>query len=295
MVIVTWNGAHLLPDCLDAVLPEGAPVVVVDNDSVDDTAEVLARYPAVTVLTSPVNAGFAGGVALAVKQITTEYVVLLNNDAAVKQGWLALLLAPFVDDRVGAVCSKLLLPDGRVQSAGGWLDAIGYGRDRGFGDPDDGRWDAPCDVAYATGTAAAYRSAALQAIGGIEARYFLYYEDVELSLRLWLAGWHVRYEPAAVVVHQHSASTGAGSLRHTFYTERNRLAMLVVCGTPSVALKAITRFPLTTLSVARGESRAKAIARVRALGSFLVWLPELLTRRHRTTGDRAAIMQRWLR
>ncbi len=286
VVIVTWNGAHLLPACLDAVLPEGAPVLVVDNGSEDGTAELLAaRYPSVRVLPSATNTGFAGGVALALAEVDTRYVVLLNNDAVVRPGWLAALLRPLeADDQLGAVCSKLLFADGRVQSAGGWLAADGYGRDRGFGDPDDGRWDLVGPVAYATGTAVAYRTEAVRSVGGIEPRYFLYYEDVELSWRLQLAGWHVRYEPTAVVVHEHSATTGAGSLRHTFYTERNRLAMLIVCATPALVLRMLLRFPLTTVSVARGESTAKAKVRVQAFFSLLRWLPELLRRRRAVMG-----------
>ena len=296
IVIVTWNGAHLLPECLDAVLPEGAPVLVVDNGSTDGTLALLAeRYPQVRVLPSPTNTGFAGGVALGLAEVTTPYAVLLNNDAAVRPGWLPALLGPLDGDpQVAAVCSKLLLQDGRVQSAGGWLDPSGYGRDRGFGEPDDGRFDRPVEVVYATGTAVAYRMSALHGSGGFDPRYFLYYEDVEVSWRLQLAGWKVVYEPTAVVVHQHSATTGAGSLRHTFYTERNRLALLVVCGTWSLLVRQLLRFPLTTLSVAVWESRPKAVRRVQALGSLLRWLPGLLRRRRGVTGDRAGLQRRML-
>jgi GT2 family glycosyltransferase len=278
---VTWNGADLLPACLDAVLPEGAPVLVVDNASQDGTASLLAeRYPMVRVITLSTNTGFAGGVARALADVDTPYVVVLNNDAEVRPGWLAALLAPLeADPEVAAVCSKLLLPDGRLNSAGGYVEPDGYAHDRGFGAADDGRLDEAQDVAFATGTAAAFRTAAVREVGGVDPRFFLYYEDVELSWRLWLAGWRVRYEPTAVVVHQHSATAGAGSPLHTFHTERNRLATLAVCAPMGVLLRALGRYPLTTLSVAVGESRPKALVRLRALVSFLRWLPALLQRR----------------
>ena len=279
---MTWNGAHLLPACLDAVLAEGAPVVVVDNASTDGTAALLAeRYPTVRVEHSPTNTGFAGGVTQGLAVVDTPYAVLLNNDATVRPGWLAALTAPFDDPAVAAVCSKLLLPDGRLNSAGGWVAADGYARDIGFGEVDDGRWDMPAPVAFGCGAAVALRMSAVRAVGGMDPRYFLYYEDVDLCWRLQLAGWSVRYEPTAVVVHQHSATAGAGSLRHTYYTERNRLATLVTCATAARAWRAVLRFPLTTVSVALGESRPKALRRASAYLSFLAWLPALLRRRRR--------------
>lgn len=267
------------------MLPEGAPVVVVDNNSQDGTAELLAsRYPDVRVIALPTNTGFAGGVARALEDVQTPYVVLLNNDAVVRPGWLAALLEPLDGDlQVAAVCSKLLLPDGRLNSAGGYVEADGYAHDRGFGLADDGSLDIAQDVAFATGTAAAFRTAAVRAVGGVDPRFFLYYEDVELSWRLRLAGWRVRYQPSAVVVHQHSASAGSGSPLHTFHTERNRLATLVTCAPWPVVLAAVARYPLTTLSVAIGESRGKAWVRLRALASFVGWLPALLARRRAVT------------
>jgi GT2 family glycosyltransferase len=293
---VTWNGAHLLPDCLDAVLPEGAPVLVIDNASTDGTQDLLARdYPSVQVERLTTNTGFAGGVAHALDVLTTPYVVLLNNDAVVQRGWLAHLLAPFDDPEIAAVCSKLLLPDGRLNSAGGYVAADGYARDVGFGQVDAGAWDKPRDVAFATGTAAAFRTDAVREVGGIDPRYFLYFEDVDLSWRLQLAGWRIRYQPTAVVVHQHSATTGSGSPLHTFHTERNRLATLLTNATSGTASRALLRYPLTTLSVAIGESPAKAVVRVKAFLSLLRWLPALLRRRRTvpTTMSRSAVEARF--
>lgn len=273
---MTWQGAHLLPACLDALLAQTDQVLVVDNASTDGTTELLARdYPAVPVVSLDSNTGFAGGVAAGMQQATTEHLVLLNTDAVVHDGWLAALLAPLSDPEVAAVSSRLLLPDGSLQSAGGYLEADGYGHDRSS---DDGTRE----VAYGCGAALALRTAAVREVGGMDPRYFLYYEDVDLSWRLWLAGYCVVFEPSAVVTHAHSATTGGShGLLHTYYAERNRLATLVTCATGGLALRMVLRFPLTTLSVAVGESRAKAWARTRAYVSFLRWLPALLRRRRR--------------
>ncbi len=296
-MVVTWNGAHLLADCLEAVVGEGAPVLVVDNASTDGTDVLLAeRFGQVEVLRSPTNVGFSGGVALAADRVDTDAVVWLNNDAVVRPGWLAALLAPLDDPAVAATTSRMLLPDGRLNSAGGLLTTNGYGHDAGFGSPDDGRWDEPREVAYGCGGAMALRTAALREVGGVDPRYFLYYEDVDVSWRLRLAGHSVRYVPDAVVVHRHSATVGEFSLLHTYQTERNRLATLVTCASVRLAVGAMLRFPLTTLSVAVGESRAKAWARTRAYASFLAWLPGLVRRRRRVVlrVPRRDVERRWL-
>jgi GT2 family glycosyltransferase len=284
VVVVTWNGAHLLTACLDSVLPEGAEILVVDNASTDGTIDLLnARYPGLRIVRSAKNTGFAGGVAQALERVDTPVTVLLNNDAEVRPGWLAALLRALDDPEVAAASSKLLLPDGTLNSAGGYVTTSGYGHDRGFGEPDDGRYDEPTEVMYGCGAALALRTSAVHEVGGVDPKFFLYYEDVDLSWRLRLAGYQVRYVPDSVVVHQHSASTGAGSLLHTFYTERNRLATLTTCATAGLAMRAIARYPLTTLSVALFESRAKAVKRVRAYLNFLLWLPSLVRRRRAVT------------
>jgi GT2 family glycosyltransferase len=141
VVVVNYNGAHLLPGCLDALraqrLPDGSfETVVVDNASTDGSRELLtSRYPWVRLLASDRNLGFAGGNNLALRQVTTPYAVLLNNDAVPEPDWLGSLLAAFDRpgaERLGVVTGKVLfLPrfvslDWRVDAppvAGGRGDA----------------------------------------------------------------------------------------------------------------------------------------------------------------------------
>jgi GT2 family glycosyltransferase len=115
VVVVNWNGARLLPDCLDALAKqqtsEPFETWVVDNASSDDSLEVLTRYPHVRVVRNADNRGFAGGNNSALRQVTTRYAVLLNNDATPEPDWLENLLAPFEEpgnERLGAVTAKVL-------------------------------------------------------------------------------------------------------------------------------------------------------------------------------------------
>ncbi|MCM3887353.1 glycosyltransferase [Frankia sp. R82] len=116
VVIVNWNGAHLLPACLDGMARQEAPFAfrtwVVDNASTDGSRELLAeRYPWVHVVASERNLGFAGGNNLALRSVTTEYAVLLNNDAVPESTWLAAILAPFTEpggQHLGATTGKVV-------------------------------------------------------------------------------------------------------------------------------------------------------------------------------------------
>lgn len=138
VVIVNWNGAKLLPACLDAVAAQRTPfrfrTVVVDNGSSDESvALVRERYPAVLLVETGSNLGFAGGNNAALRSVTTPYVALLNNDAVPEPGWLAALLAPFcgpAGESVGAVTGKVLfLPQflrlrlETTASTAGWGDS----------------------------------------------------------------------------------------------------------------------------------------------------------------------------
>lgn len=113
VVIVTWNGAHLLGPCLDAVRQQSlgdelVHTIVVDNHSTDGTEALLERYPWVRVVRSQVNLGFSGGATLGLRDVQTPYAVVLNNDAQPERDWLEALLAGFTDD-VAAVTSKVVL------------------------------------------------------------------------------------------------------------------------------------------------------------------------------------------
>lgn len=115
VVVVNWNGAHLLPDCLTALDRQSTDAFqtwVVDNGSGDGSVALLERdFPQVRVLLNPANLGFAGGNNTALREVTTPYAVLLNNDATPEPDWLEQLLAPFTRDgaeKLAAVSSKVV-------------------------------------------------------------------------------------------------------------------------------------------------------------------------------------------
>jgi GT2 family glycosyltransferase len=301
VVVVTWQGRHLLEPCLQSLRRQTVDhrVIVVDNASTDGTSEFLAlQHPEVETLHSERNEGFAGGVSRALPQVTSPYVALLNNDATADHRWLAELLRHAEEHpEAAAVTSRMLLdrPGETLNNTGVVLLSTGHGADRGLGEPGTAYPD-PGEVFGFSGGAALLRTQAVRAVGGFPARFFLYYEDTDLSWRLRLAGRTVRYEPRAVVRHAHSATVDQASEGFAFHNERNRLLTLVRCAPAALAARAVVRFLVTTVSLVVRRAMGQDVpdvatfrtrVRLRAFRSFLRMAPWALSSR-RTIGRTAA-------
>lgn len=227
VVVPTWNGAALLPPCLESLAAQTVPcrVIVVDNGSTDGTADLVGtRFPGVRLVALPENRGFAGGVNAGIAASDADVVGLLNNDAVAEPEWVERALAAFADPRVGAVATLMLRADdpARVDSAGAALGWWSGPRDRGRGDA-VARWTTPGTCFAACGGAAFYRRSALDAVGSFDDAYFAYFEDVDLGWRLRRAGWVTAYEPRARVRHAGGATLGHFSDRHVELLVRNEL------------------------------------------------------------------------
>ncbi len=306
VVVVTWQGRHLLEPCLQSLRHQTLAhrVVVVDNASTDGTAALLADHPEVEVVVLDRNTGFAGGVWAALPHVDTRYLALLNNDAEADPAWLAEGVAQLeARPRVAAVSSRMLLADQThtINNAGVVLLSTGYGADRGLGDVDDDRFATDTAVFAASGGAGLYRTLAVKAVGGVEPRYFMYYEDTDLSWRLRLAGWEVDYCHRAVVRHRHAASSEPGSASFAFHTERNRLLTLARCAPLSTVAAATGRYVLTTGSLSASRLRGRPVppdavfsprVRLRALLSAARLAPSLMSVRRTVTRERRAVVLR---
>jgi GT2 family glycosyltransferase len=442
VVVLNWNGAHLLGDCLRGLaaqdLPEGQVATwVVDNASTDGSLELLAdQFPWVRAIANDSNDGFAGGNNLALREVATPFVALINNDARPEPDWLRRLLEPFSEpgaERLGAVSAKivflprflavelatpgfvpgtldtrelgvriyqvtvdgtdvtervlwdrvaygpegegpgrfrwtrpagmLLIPVDRdpaqqgplrlglrvaaettkaveltwsggsgggkaepepvdlevevaagvplvdvLNNAGSMVFRDGYGADRAYQELDRGQYQTPEEVFAFCGGSVCFRTEALRQAGVFDDDFFLYYEDTDLSWRLRSLGWRIRYQPAAVARHIHSASSVEWSPLFVFHTDRNRLLMLTKNARAGLAAREVLRYPLTTASLALREvARARhtrrrppvrpTLLRLRVLGSYVRLLPAMLARRRRIAA-RASVdrkrLERWL-
>ena len=229
VVVVAYNAGHFLPDCIASIVTTepGVEVVVVDNGSTDGAVEhVQARFPGVRVVRSKRNGGFGAGNNLGAAAAQGAFLVFLNPDAVVTGGWLEALVHPLAEDpSIGLVTPKVLLRDDpdRINVAGLEVHLSGITLCRGLASP-RAAFDEATEVAAVSGVAFAVRRDVFEALGGFDEDFFLYVEDVDISLRAWLAGYRCLYVPQAVVLHDYALTVDA---RKTFYVERGRYLMLL--------------------------------------------------------------------
>ncbi len=225
IVIVSFNTAHLLADCLCSI-PQGAEeldyrTIVVDNGSKDGSAEMLARdFPHVRLIQNSRNRGFGAANNQGIHASTGRYVVLLNSDTRVLPGALKRLV-DFMEARpqAGACGPRLARPDGRTQpfAFGGdptprYLFARGWTRLIQHRPLHDWETQQPQPVDWVSAACLIARSEALEQIGGFDERYFMYFEDNDLCLRLRRAGWQVWYDPDATITHLGGGSVQADAI-----------------------------------------------------------------------------------
>jgi GT2 family glycosyltransferase len=179
-----------------------------------------------------------------------------------------------------------------LHNTGSILTDDDYGADRGYLEPDDGRYDGSGDVFAWCGAAVLLRREYLEEVGLFDERLFLYYEDFELAWRGNSYGWVYRYVPECVVEHIHAASSGEGSSLQRYYNERNRLLVLTRHASWSRVLRAIVLFVAVTTSYAlrdvvspvlRGRSVERSIVadRIRAFAAYLHLAPPMVCSRWR--------------
>lgn len=240
VIIVNWNGGHLLAQCLHDLLRQSvqpARILVMDNGSSDGSAEQAAQQPGVTVRLLGQNLGFAGGNNRAFSECSTEYIALLNPDAFPEPDWLEKLIAAAqANPEVVAFSSRQMVhgADGIVDGLGdvyhfsGLVWRNGYGRMLSESNDVSRALFSPC------AGAALYRRDALVEVGGFDEDFFCYVEDVDIGFRLRLAGHRSMYVPDAVVHHVGSASTGGRHSDFSVYHGHRNLVWAFVKNMPGV-------------------------------------------------------------
>ncbi|MGD0281181.1 MAG: glycosyltransferase [Dissulfurispiraceae bacterium] len=218
IVIPVYNKILYTLNCLDSILKNTADVsyevIVVDDNSTDETPQSLSLIKNIQVIWSEKNRGFIGSCNTGAAAARGRYILFLNNDTVVTQLWLSSLLNVFAKDKFcGAAGSKLVYPDGRLQEAGGiiWRDARGWNYGK-FGDPEAYEFNYVREVDYCSGAALMVRRELFEQLGGFDLRFApAYWEDTDLCFSIRKLGYKVLYQPASVVVHFEGISAGTST------------------------------------------------------------------------------------
>jgi N-acetylglucosaminyl-diphospho-decaprenol L-rhamnosyltransferase len=243
--IPNLNGARHLRRALESLRAQTRPldVVVVDNGSEDESVALLREeFPEVTVLELGRNLGFGAALNRAVGEHPADPLILLNNDVECDPRFVEAMLeglAEGVETVAGVLVQERAA--GLIDSAGVVADRTLMGFDHLHGEPLAAALGAP-DPLGPTGGAALYRRAAFEAVRGFDERIFLYYEDLDLALRIAGGGGRCRLAPEARALHAYSASLGAASGAKYARTGWSRAYMLRRYGVMSdrrLALRAL--------------------------------------------------------
>lgn len=227
VVVVTYNHAEFIDDCLETALAEKpAEIIVVDSGSTDGTKSIVKdEFPEVALRTPDENLGYGAGNNAGVREIDTKYTVILNPDTKVENRCFDSLLRPLSKHTHLITTPKILTYDGsRINTCGNTDHFTGLGFTRGLHQPPTEHSEQEL-VSGISGACFALRTELYRELGGFDESFFLYMEDVELSWRAALNGVDILYVPDAVIYHDfEDVSVPAGKLYHVergrYYTLR---------------------------------------------------------------------------
>lgn len=298
VVILNWNGKELMEKFLPSVIAntpkDWCEVIVADNGSTDSSLGMLKKkFPTVKLISFNHNYGFAEGYNRALAELDSEYTVLLNSDIEVTSGWVEVPVAAMdADPSVACVQPKIRAEKNKAYfeyagAAGGFMDRYGYpycrGRILSCVEKDEGQYDTPQSILWASGACLFIRTAVYKEVGGLDSGFFAHQEEIDMCWRLRTRGYKLLCTPQSVIYHVGGATLNAENPRKTFLNFRNNLLMLYK-NLPAKDLKHImhVRFWLDYVAALKflltGHfSNAKAVYEARK--AFARLLPEYKSKR----------------
>ncbi len=240
IVILNWNGISYLEKFLPGVIENanGARVILADNASSDDSVEfVRSRFPSVEIIRNSENGGFARGYNEALRQVDSEFYLLLNSDIEVTPGWLEPLYEAIRSDASIAGCQpkvRAFHDRSRFEHAGacgGFMDSNYYPFCRGrifmVNEEDHGQYDSQTEIFWATGAALLIRAELFHRAGGFDEAFFAHMEEIDLCWRIKRLGYRFLVVPKSVIFHVGGGTLSYESPRKSFLNFRNSLYMII--------------------------------------------------------------------
>ncbi len=241
IVILNWNGAELLRQFLPSVIEfskkENTEVIVADNGSSDNSVNILqTEFPEVRLIDLQQNFGFARGYNEVLKQVDTDYYVILNSDVEVTSGWLdAPIQMMECIPNIAAVQPKILSYTTKTHfeyagAAGGFIDRFGYpfcrGRIFNKVESDKGQYDNAVDIFWASGACMFVRAENFHQAGGFDADFWAHMEEIDLCWRLKNKGLRIVFTPKSKIFHLGGGTLSYDNPKKLYLNFRNNLWLL---------------------------------------------------------------------
>lgn len=233
IITINYNGLDDTCALIESIpFNDKMEVIVVDNASTNDEVSIInQKYPFVRTIKSDKNLGFAGGNNLGIKAARGKFLFIINNDTCFKDFNIQALIDRLQSSKtIGIVCPKIRFAwfNNPIQFAGYTpLSRITVRNQAiGFGEEDLGQYEKAHPTPYAHGAAMLIKREAIEKVGLMPECYFLYYEELDWSMMFARAGYEIWYEPASIIYHKESQSTGQNSPLRTYYITRNRLLLV---------------------------------------------------------------------
>jgi len=289
VVVVTHQSADHLSGLLQALTPqlrEDDELAIVDNASTDGTPE-LARslHERARVIETNANLGFAGGCHVGAESTQAPLLLFLNPDSQPQPGCLDRLRAAASEHpEWGAWQAAVLLDDEHINSSGGVVHFLGIGWAGDCERPISALPEEDREIPFPSGAAMVVRRGAWTELRGLDRDYFMYGEDLDLGLRLWLAGHRVGLVPAARVTHSYEFDKGSGKW---FWLERNRWRTVLSVYPTALLVPLVPALLAAELGLLAVAARQGWLgAKLRAQAAAITGLPRTLARRRAVQGTR---------
>ena len=248
VIIVTYNSAKYIGKCLESLkhgLQSNDEVIIVDNNSSDNTLEIISRLNIenLRVLKLRKNIGFPLACNIGAIEAKNNLLLFMNPDVIVPSGeCIDKLVENFMKYKdVGGVQPKIYNAYTKlIDGVGGFMDILGHGFHLGEGEVDRGQYDEKMNILYATFACAMVEKRVYFKAGGMDNYFFLYNEDLDLALRIWLLGYRIVYEPRASAYHIGQHSTKRKPYISLYFGRRNRLLTVASTYPILIALIAIS-------------------------------------------------------
>ena len=300
IAILNYNGAELLESYLPIMgyssSKYNVDIVVIDNHSEDLSIDFVTEwYPEIKVVELSRNYGFAAGYNKGLKDIHTEFIVIINSDVQVTENWLDPIIdAMKADNTIGAAQPGIKSLEDKSSfeyagAAGGFIDALGYpfcrGRIFNTTEKDQGQYKEAIEVFWTSGAAMVIRNKLFKEIGGFDGGFFAHQEEIDLCWRIKMAGYSVHCLPESVVYHEGGGTLDYQNPRKDFLNFRNNLYLL----TKNMYLTSLLwlipiRLILDGVAGIKFllEGKPKStLAIIRAHLSFYIHLPVVIERRNK--------------